>query len=122
MLRMRRKKNPARARQRRVRAKILGTADRPRFSVFRSNRYLVAQLIDDVSGRTLAYASDREMKSAAKKALPKRNERATRVGEAIAKKAETKGIRHVTFDRGSYRYHGLVRSLAEGARRGGLKF
>lgn len=100
---------------------IRGRAGRPRLSVFRSNRHIFAQLIDDESGKTLVSASDiTPKKSKKKKAKPK--ERAEEVGELIAKMAKEKKIERVVFDRGGYTYHGLVREVAEGARRGGLKF
>lgn len=106
-------------RHRRVRAKISGTAQRPRLNVFRSSKHIYAQLIDDITGATLAAAStlDKEFegeggnKDAAKK-----------IGELLAKRATGKGIETVVFDRSGYIYHGRVKELAEGAREGGLKF
>ncbi|MBI4132031.1 MAG: 50S ribosomal protein L18 [Candidatus Sungbacteria bacterium] len=109
-------------RQRRVRAGIRGTAERPRLSVFRSNRYLSAQLIDDAAGVTLAAASERELRPARAKAETGQAQRASLVGQEIASRAIAKGITAVRFDRGRYRYHGLVAALAAGARKGGLKF
>ena len=105
-------------RRRRVRAKVHGTAERPRLSVFRSNRGIQAQLIDDLSGHTLAAVNwtEGELKSLG------RMEQATRAGELIAERAKAAGVEECVFDRGGYRYHGKVRALAEGAREAGLKF
>lgn len=104
---------------RRVRARVRGTADRPRLSVFRSGRHISAQLIDDAAGITLVAASD--VVGDGVKAKSKQD-RASGVGEELASRARSKGIRHCRFDRGRYRYHGLVAALAAGARRGGLTF
>jgi large subunit ribosomal protein L18 len=98
----------------RVRAKIQGTALRPRLTVFRSNRYLYAQLVNDVTGKTLA--------SAKTASAGKKTEASKAAGESIAKIAIELGIKEVVFDRGQYRYHGRVQAVAEGARAGGLKF
>ncbi len=103
-------------RQRRGRGRIRGTAERPRLSVFRSNRHIYAQLIDDQKGVTLAAASD----SALEGGTPQ--ERAVKVGEALAAAARKRKIGKVVFDRGRYSYHGRVAAVAEGARRGGLEF
>ena len=101
----------------RIRAKVAGTAQKPRLSVFRSNKAIYAQLIDDTTGVTLAAASSVKLDDA------KANvETAGRVGKEIAEKAISKGISEVVFDRSGYLYHGKVKSLAEGAREGGLKF
>ena len=105
-------------RRRRVRAKITGTAERPRISVFRSNRGVFAQLIDDTSGRTLAAVNWTEDDL---KTLP-RMEQATRAGALLAERAKAAGVDTAVFDRGGYRYHGRVKALAEGAREGGLNF
>ena len=105
-------------RRRRVRAKITGTAERPRISVFRSNRGIFAQLIDDASGRTLAAVNWTEDDL---KTLP-RMEQATRAGALLAERAKAAGVETAVFDRGGYRYHGRVKALAEGAREGGLTF
>ena len=105
-------------RRRRVRAKVQGTAERPRISVFRSNRGIFAQLIDDESGRTLAAATWTE---ADRRDHPPM-EQATRVGGLLADRAKAAGIDAAVFDRGGYRYHGRVKALAEGAREGGLTF
>ncbi|MDI9471648.1 MAG: 50S ribosomal protein L18 [Tissierellia bacterium] len=110
-------RNKARLRRhRRVRHKISGTAERPRLCVFRSNKNIYAQIIDDVSGVTIASASSLELESGANK------EAAKVVGELIAAKAQEKGIKEVVFDRGGYLYHGRVKELAEAARSGGLQF
>jgi large subunit ribosomal protein L18 len=105
-------------RRRRVRAKVTGTAERPRISVFRSNRGVMAQLIDDTAGRTLAAVSwtESELKS-----LP-RMDQARRAGELLAERAKAAGVESAVFDRGGYQYHGRVKALAEGAREGGLAF
>ena len=105
-------------RRRRVRAKVQGSAERPRLSVFRSNRGIGAQLIDDVAGHTLAAVNwtEAELKELA------RMEQAKRAGELLAERAKAAGIEECVFDRGGYRYHGKVKALAEGAREGGLKF
>ena len=105
-------------RRRRVRAKVHGTAERPRISVFRSNRGIVAQLIDDVSGRTLAAANWTEADLRSLKPM----EQATQAGKLLAERAKAAGIESVVFDRGGYQYHGRVKALAEGAREGGLNF
>jgi len=114
-------------RHRRIRAKIFGTADRPRLCVFRSHNHIYAQLIDDEKGRTILSAGDFELKKSKSKTKDnkrqsKKTEVAFEVGELIAKKAQEKKIQKVVFDRGGYRYHGRVKALAEGARKGGLKF
>ncbi|MGD0981158.1 MAG: 50S ribosomal protein L18 [Solirubrobacteraceae bacterium] len=103
-------------RRRRVRAKVSGTAARPRVSVFRSNRGISAQLIDDVSARTLAAVSWTE--AALRELAP--TERATRAGALLAERAGAAGVSTAVFDRGGYLYHGQVKALAEGAREAGL--
>ena len=105
-------------RRRRVRAKVRGTAERPRLSVFRSNRGIQAQLIDDVQGHTLAAVNWTE---AELRDLP-RMEQAKRAGELIAERAKAADVESVVFDRGGYRYHGRVKALADGAREAGLTF
>ena len=100
----------------RVRNKISGTAERPRMSVFRSNKQIYVQVIDDLSGKTLAAASSLGMETMPKKA------QAAKVGELIAKKAQEAGVTEVVFDRNGYLFHGRVKSLADAARNGGLKF
>ncbi len=97
-----------------------GTAQKPRLSVFRSNTDIYVQLIDDLNGVTLASASSKDKDIAAQKA--NKSDKSKMVGEAIAKKAGELGIVDVTFDRGGYLYHGRVKSVADGARSGGLKF
>ena len=105
----------------RIRRKIgEGTAQKPRLSVFRSNADIYVQLIDDLNGQTLAAASSKEKTIAAQKG--NKVEKSKLVGEAIAKKALELGIKTVTFDRGGYLYHGRVKSVADGAREGGLQF
>ncbi|CDZ23340.1 50S ribosomal protein L18 [[Clostridium] cellulosi] len=106
-------------RHKRVRAKIKGTAERPRLNVFRSLNHIYAQIIDDEKGVTLAAAStlDKDING-----YGGNKEAAKKVGLAIAKKAADKGITTVVFDRGGYLYHGRIKELAEGAREGGLKF
>lgn len=101
----------------RVRRHISGTAERPRLTVFRSNKQIYAQVIDDLTGKTLANASSLGMTEKA----PKR-EIATKVGEMIAQKSKEAGIEAVVFDRNGYLYHGRVKDLADAARKGGLKF
>ena len=139
-------------RHRRVRAKIKGTATRPRFSVFRSHQYIYGQLIDDEKGRTLINGSDLELekvksqKSKVKITAPDfvfdevkggqagqnpklkqenikaKTDMAYQIGRLIAEKALEKGIKKVVFDRGGYKYHGRIKAMAEGAREGGLEF
>lgn len=111
-------------RQSRIRAKISGNAARPRLSIFRSNRHIVAQLIDDQKGMTIAVCDDMNMDAGKEKKgdLSGKQLRAFEVGMAIAKKAQELKTKQVIFDRGGYRYHGRVKNLAEGARKGGLEF
>jgi large subunit ribosomal protein L18 len=106
-------------RHRRVRAKISGTAERPRLVVHRSNRGIEAQLVDDVEGKTLAYAGHLGVKKGFRGT---KSEQAAEVGKQLAAAAKTAGIESVVFDRSGYLYHGRVKALAEGAREGGLKF
>jgi large subunit ribosomal protein L18 len=105
--------------RRRIRGKISGTAQHPRLSVFRSNRDIYVQLIDDAAGNTLAAASTRDKGFTR---TGNKVEQSKAVGVAIAKIASEKGISDVTFDRGGFLYHGRVKAVAEGAREGGLKF
>lgn len=100
----------------RVRNKISGSAERPRMSVFRSNKQIYVQIINDATGRTLAAASSLGMEK-----MPKK-EQAAKVGELIAQKAQAVGITTVVYDRNGYLYHGRVKELADAARKGGLKF
>lgn len=115
-------------RHRRIRTKIFGTAQIPRLCVFRSNRHIYCQLIDDQQGKTILSASDYEIKKSdllrSKKGgeWTRKTEIAYQVGKLIAKKAKEKDIEKVVFDRGGFAYHGRVKALAEGAREGGLKF
>ena len=112
-------KPQARARRhRRIRGKVSGTAERPRLVVFRSNKGISAQLIDDDSGKTLAGASWVGLKSFS----GNKTEQATEVGKTLAAAAKEAGVETCVFDRGGYLYHGRVKALAEGAREGGLKF
>ena len=103
----------------RVRAKISGTAARPRLCVYRSNANIYAQVIDDVAGKTIVSASSLEKDF---EGIGSNKEAAKKVGQAVARKALAAGIEEVVFDRGGYLYHGRVKELAEGAREGGLKF
>src|SRR3712207_2839374 len=103
-------------RRKRVRRKVVGTAERPRLSVYRSNVHIYAQLIDDYAGHTLAAADSREVGEA-----EDRKDAARRVGELVARRAAEAGVEEVVFDRGGNKYHGRVAALAEGARSGGLK-
>ena len=105
--------------KRRVRGKLSGTSDRPRLSVFRSNKQIYAQIIDDLSGRTLASASS--LSKDETKSVPK-IEQASSVGSMIAEQAKNAGITNVVFDRNGYLFHGRVKQLAQAARDGGLKF
>lgn len=100
-----------------IRGKISGTPERPRLTVFRSNKQIYAQVIDDTTGKTLAAASSLKMEEKAVK-----KELAAKVGELIAKNAQEAGIQAVVFDRNGYLYHGRVQELADAARKGGLKF
>ena len=105
-----------RKRHSRLRLRISGSPDRPRLSVFRSSKFIYAQVIDDTSGRTLAAASSRESDLEGANKV----ETARSVGRAVAERAKAAGVSAVVLDRGGYQYHGRVRSLAEGAREGGL--
>ena len=110
--------SPARRlkRRRRVRAKVVGTAERPRISVFRSNRGIQAQLVDDLAGHTLAAVSWTESDLRSLKPM----EQAGRAGEVLAERAKAAGVDAAVFDRGGYRYHGKVKAFADGVREGGL--
>jgi large subunit ribosomal protein L18 len=114
MFRKESRRNKIRAR---IRSRVSGTAQKPRLSVFRSNKFIYAQLIDDVNGKTLVSTSSRALTEA----LPKVDSSAL-VGKTLAEKAIASGISEVVFDRGGYLYHGRVKALADGAREGGLKF
>jgi large subunit ribosomal protein L18 len=102
-------------RHRRVRKKVVGGPDRPRLAVYRSNRYIYAQLVDDTAGRTLAAASDQGTAGGQK------SDRAKQVGKDLASKAKALGVERAVFDRGGRLYHGRVQAVAEGAREGGLQ-
>lgn len=104
--------------RRRIRKVVTGTQDIPRLSVFRSNKDIYAQVVNDSEGKTLASASSLKLDSKGKN----KTEQAFEVGKAVAEAAKQSGIEKVVFDRGGYLYHGRVKSLAEGARKGGLKF
>ena len=106
----------------RVRKNVLGTAERPRLSVFRSLRHVFAQLVDDTSGRTLVSASSLSKETRGSAGGKKKKDIGKAVGLLLAQKAKAAGIEAVKFDRGGYLYHGRVKALAEGAREGGLKF
>lgn len=101
----------------RSRARLFGTADKPRLSVFRSNRFMYAQLIDDDKGNTLVSVNSQSLKEKINK-----TQLAEKVGEMLAEKAKAKSIAKAVFDRGNYKYHGRVKAVADGARKGGLKF
>ncbi len=103
------------SRKARSRARIFGTAEKPRLAVFRSNKYTYVQLIDDAKGHTVAAASTKELKGG------KKTELAQKLGEAVAEKAKKIGVKEAVFNRSFYRYHGRVKAVAEGARAGGLK-
>lgn len=109
------------SRHRRVRAKIQGIAKRPRVAVFKSNRYIYAQVIDDEAGKTLASVSDYGGKKSKSKAKPTKSEESSKAGEALAVKMKAKGITEAVFDRGGFKFHGRIKALAEGLRRGGIK-
>ena len=113
------KKDKKLRRQIRVRSKIKGTKDVPRLSVFRSNRFIYAQLIDDQNRKTILGVSEKQFE---KKEKLRKMEKAKLLGALVAKKAKDKKIEKVVFDRGSYAYHGRIESVAKGAREGGLKF
>ena len=109
-------------RKKRVRGKIFGTKEKPRLSVFRSNRFLYAQLIDDANAKTLVSVCEKHLKQEKGDKKAVKMDKAGLIGEMLAQKAKAKKIKNAVFDRGAYKYHGRVKSLAEGARKGGLKF
>lgn len=113
------KKIQRRKRHRKVRAKIYGTRKEPRFSVFKSLKHIYAQMIDDEKGQTLISASDLEIKDSKK---DKKVELAKKVGQLIAQKAKEKKIKRAVFDRGGFKYHGRIKTLAEEAKKSGLQF
>jgi large subunit ribosomal protein L18 len=104
----------------RIRKVVSGTEARPRLAVFRSNKEIYAQVVDDVTGNTISAASSRDKDISSAKGT--KSEIATLVGKSVAEKALKAGVETIAFDRGGYQYHGRVKSLAEGAREGGLKF
>lgn len=109
----------------RVRAKVVGTAETPRLSVFRSHQHIIVQLIDDRTGHTLIAVDDlvrKKKKESGEKKKTTPVVRAENIGQELAKRAIEKKIKTVVFDRGGYRYHGIIRAVAEGARKGGLTF
>ena len=103
-------------RHKRIRAKIFGTEKMPRLSVFKSNKHISAQVIDDINSKTLVSAHSREVKG------KNMMEKSEKVGESLAKKALAKKIKKIVFDRGGFKYHGRVSALADGAKKGGLEF
>ncbi len=122
MSRKRDRETARRRRHTRVRSKIRTSNDRPRLSVFRSLKHVYAQIVDDTAGQTLVSASSLDKEVRDQIAGLKKSEQAKVVGEVLARRAKARGIEKVVFDRGGYKYHGRVRSLAEGARSGGLEF
>jgi large subunit ribosomal protein L18 len=109
-------------RHRRVRGRVTGTGERPRLNVFRSSRHIYAQIIDDTVGHTLASASTIDAEIRASLDSLNKSDQAKLVGQTLAKRALAVGVKAVVFDRGGYRYHGRVKSLADGSREGGLEF
>lgn len=109
-------------RHNRVRKTVSGTLERPRLNVFRSDKHIYAQVIDDLAGETLAQASTIDTELRAEVEGKSKTERAKMVGELVAKRAQDKGIKKVVFDRGGYQYHGRVKALADAAREAGLEF
>jgi len=108
-------------RHKRIRAKIHGTTGRPRLCIFRSNKHIYAQLIDDDKNKIILSAKDSELKIG-KQESSNNKDAAFKIGELIASKAQEKKISEIVFDRSGYKYHGKIKALAEGARKGGLKF
>ena len=108
-------------RHKRVRAKIKGSAKKPRVAVFKSNQYVYAQVIDDEAGKTLVSVSNYGGKKSKTKTKDKKSEGASKVGEALAEKLKKAGISEAVFDRGGFKFHGRVKALAEGLRKGGIK-
>lgn len=112
-------------RTKRVRGKILGKGNLPRLTVFRSNQYIYAQVIDDSGGKTLVAANEKELPdlpAGRQDVKMSKAQKAIEVGKRLAKKAISKKIKNVVFDKGAYKYHGRIKALAEGAREGGLQF
>jgi len=107
-------------RHRRVRAKIVGTKERPRVSVFKSNKHIFAQFIDDEFGKTIL--SSKVISNKKSKVKGTKTEKATKIGEMLAEKSKEAGIKKVVFDRGGFKYHGRIKAVADGLRKGGIKF
>ena len=122
MLKAKSRLTSRRKRHRRVRVKISGTPERPRLNVFRSNKHIYAQVIDDLAGKTLVAASSLDPQLRSELPLGSNREAAHKVGKLLGKRAVNQGINDVVFDRGGYLYHGRVKELAEGAREAGLNF
>ncbi len=116
------KKDSHLKRKKRVRKKIIGTSERPRLNVYRSNKHIYAQIIEDAAGKTLIAVSTLSKELKDKLGDIKKAEAAKKIGEFIAKKAIDKGIDNVVFDRGGFLYHGRIKAAADGAREAGLKF
>ena len=108
-------------RHKRVRAKIFGTKERPRVAVFKSNQYIYAQVIDDKAGKTLASVSNYGGKKSKVKTKTKKSEDASKIGEALAGKMKKIGITEAVFDRGGFKFHGRVKAIADGLKKGGIK-
>jgi len=108
-------------RHKRVRAKVYGTAEKPRVSVFKSNRNVFAQFIDDEAGKTVL-SSKIEEGTKTKKTKINKTEKAMKIGETLAEQAKEAGIKEVVFDRGGFKYHGRIKAVADGLRKGGIKF
>lgn len=108
-------------RHKRVRAKITGTLERPRVIVFKSNQYIYAQVIDDKAGKTLASVSDYGGKKSKTKTKDKKSDETSKVGESLAEKMKKLGITEAVFDRGGFKFHGRVKAVADGLRKGGIK-
>lgn len=104
----------------RIRSRIFGTAEKPRISIFKSNKNIFIQLIDDVTGKTMI--SSKVVSSAKSKLKGKKSEKSTEIGKMLAEKVKEAGIKEAIFDRGGYKYHGRIKALADGLRAGGLKF
>lgn len=122
MLKKRQLKSKRQRRKRSIRKKILGTPTRPRLSVYRSNKHIYAQIIDDLNGHTLASASSVDSEARDEVAELEKEEQARQIGKIVAQRAQEKGIEKVVFDRNGFIYHGRVAAVADGAREGGLEF
>lgn len=122
MLKKSEKKDKRLIRHLRIRTKVKGSIERPRLSVYRSNKHIYSQLIDDEEGNTLCSSSTVDKDLRGKLSSTNKKDRAGAVGKTLAEKAKAKGIRRVVFDRSGYKFHGRIKALAEGARDGGLLF